>query len=504
MPIRRLAVAAVAAALAAGVQAAPATAATCESSALRGTVLGQVIEPVVAGRGAGSCTTSAKTLADTGSLPLPIAVSGLSAVTAGDEPRALAAGGIASLEIRALPELPIRLPVPELSAALGAVEVPLPGLLGLPSKLTLDLRPALQALLPDGRLPNADLVSLGAVSAWAAGDCTKLRSGSSVAGLQLLGRDTPLNAVVEQALTLVDTGKIDPSAIDLAKVTLPLGLSFADPLLGPILQGAVQPVLDALPDIALPAQLASVKITPGQELASADRVVRRALRVQVAVAGRSLADLVIGEAVVTRSACAGDPPTSPADLALSCTTRKVVLTDVVRRGDRVQLLGAAHRSFVGKRVKIVREWDGETVASPVVARDGTFESSAPLPPRAIRATNEARYRASIGKERSLGLKLARRMLVSSMRSAKGKVTIKGRITGPRGGRRPIEVRERVDCKRWRLVGSAIPREDGRFTAVVDAPEGRTAAVYRLATKVPNSRTNPKLFPTFTLPRAVNL
>jgi hypothetical protein len=39
---------------------------------------------------------------------------------------------------------------------------------------------------------------------------------------------------------------------------------------------------------------------------------------------------------------------------------------------------------------------------------------------------------------------------------------------------------------------------------VKAPKGQTAAVYRLSTQVRNNPGNPKLFPTFTLPRAVNL
>jgi hypothetical protein len=44
----------------------------------------------------------------------------------------------------------------------------------------------------------------------------------------------------------------------------------------------------------------------------------------------------------------------------------------------------------------------------------------------------ARYQARIGRERSLDLKLLRRMLVEEMSSSDGDVTIKGRVLGPLG------------------------------------------------------------------------
>jgi hypothetical protein len=47
-------------------------------------------------------------------------------------------------------------------------------------------------------------------------------------------------------------------------------------------------------------------------------------------------------------------------------------------------------------------------------------------------------------------------------------------------------------------------DTGRFAVTIPAPPTGQAAVYRLQTSVPRSARNAKLFPSFTLPRAVEL
>jgi hypothetical protein len=49
-----------------------------------------------------------------------------------------------------------------------------------------------------------------------------------------------------------------------------------------------------------------------------------------------------------------------------------------------------------------------------------------------------------------------------------------------------------------------PRADGRFDVRVPAPAGGQAAAYRLSTRVRKLDKAPKLYPTFTLPRYVDL
>jgi hypothetical protein len=111
----------------------------------------------------------------------------------------------------------------------------------------------------------------------------------------------------------------------------------------------------------------------------------------------------------------------------------------------------------------------------------------------------------VGRERSLSLKLRRRMILSSIRSRAGKVTIAGRVVPPLGAPvRTVVLKRRISCKQTEVVKRFKPAADGSFRVTVKAPKGVGAAVYRLSTSVRKTRTNPKLYPTFTLPRAVEL
>ena len=55
-----------------------------------------------------------------------------------------------------------------------------------------------------------------------------------------------------------------------------------------------------------------------------------------------------------------------------------------------------------------------------------------------------------------------------------------------------------------VVKSLRPDSQGRFSITLGGRRAGQAAVYRLATKVRKNHANRKLFPTFTLPRAVAL
>jgi hypothetical protein len=149
--------------------------------------------------------------------------------------------------------------------------------------------------------------------------------------------------------------------------------------------------------------------------------------------------------------------------------------------------------------------DGRTVARPRVRRDGTFRATAPLPDARIRGTNRARYEATIRNQRSMRLKLMRRMLVTEMNSRRGVVTIAGRVVQPLTN--PVQtvlVKRRVTCPRWKVVKRFRPGSDGSFRVRLRAPRDGEAAVYRLATRVRLYDWLPKTYPTFTLPRYVDL
>lgn len=505
--------------------AAPAATYTCEASALRGTVLGSAtIEPVVANRGA-PCRTSAAGL----NAPLPILLSA-GAVTAttrfddaGSQQGALAAGGLADVRVLALPQLPITLPTAQIPDTLGSVTVPITGLLqtllgGLVS-VNLDLRPALQALLPNGQLPTAELLRIQGAMAYAGATCSdgtpQLNGNSTVAGVSVLGQQLGLgpvlDQVLDQVLTLINSGSIDPSNIDLSKIVLPLGLSFNTAVVGPLLQTAVRTVLDTLPTIAIPATLAQVKVTPGGQLRAPGALLQQGPRVQVSVAGQNLVDLVVGEAIVRAAgSCEADvaeldPDSAATQLVLGCSDRRVVLTDVQERNGRVRLLGVADSEFVGRRVSIRFTHSAKTVARATVRDDGSFRATARLPAKRLRPTNKARYQAVIGSERSLKLKLRRRMVLSGTRSSSGRVTLSGRVVAPLGKpTRAITLTRRVSCERSEVVARLKPKRNGSFRVTVDAPEDELAAVYRLSTRVRKTTRNSKTFKTFTLPRAIAL
>jgi hypothetical protein len=541
-----LVAAAASATLAAGAQAAPAF--HCEASALRATLGGtQTIEPVTQGR-TGDCATGA----GTPSLALPplLNASALIAQTT-FTPSAGAGqanGGIAHLDVLPAPEIIAQgqaqvisainaLPLQPIKLANPLVGLPIPGLSSLTS-VTLDVRGALLGLIPAAipSLLSADVLNAQANVACQAG-AAAFSGASNVLGVKVLGQDLGADGLVNALLPLFNSGSISPAQLLAAiqsgavKVYDPTGLiHIAGAALTPVLAQ-----LGALPAIPIPNALASVTITPNEQIREGDSLTQRALHATISLAGQPVLDAVLGEAKVSAApgTCAPAPapappapapvatvtkPTpaqpvaaqgSPAQQLLACSDRKLILVDVLKEGDHVKLLGAANRAYVGKKVAIRLRATGNVVAHARVQKDGSFQTTAPMPPSAFLAThkkaNSVRYRAEIGKELSLPLKLQRRLVVSSLTSKNGKVTVAGRVTGTLT--KPIaDVRlvRRVSCHKVVLVKRFKPNADGTFRVTVKAPAGQAAAVYRLATDVREKPSNPRTYPTFTLPRGVAL
>jgi hypothetical protein len=508
-----------------------ATGFNCDASAVRGTLLGgAALEPVVANRGQATCNTV--------SAGLNVPLAGLLTAQAGfantvqsgpadrvDLQSATATGGLAQLGVLSLPTLPITLPTAQIGDALANFTVPLTqtvktalALLGVNlGDLTVDLRPALQALVPNGQLPTAELLHIQGAVAYAGARCVdgapSLQGASSATGVNVFGQVLPVDQVINQVLTLINSGSIDPSNANLALISLPV-LPALEAAVRLILNPVLDALLDTLPTISIPATVASVNVTPGAQVKTADALYQQGLRVQVSIAGQSLADVVVGEATVRATGVDCTPPAATqvdaaeaaaTDLVLGCTKRRLVLTDVQERAGKVRLLGVADRSLAGQQVKIVFPHTGKVVATPTIRPDGGFSAKAKLPPKALRSTNDARYMAVVGKEKSLSLKLERRMIVTRADSANGKVTIAGRLTRPLSQpASTITVSRRVSCKKTEVVKRIKPSANGKFKVTVDAPEGELAAVYRLTSRVRKTTRNHKTYPTFTLPRAIAL
>jgi hypothetical protein len=178
------------------------------------------------------------------------------------------------------------------------------------------------------------------------------------------------------------------------------------------------------------------------------------------------------------------------------------LTDVVASGRRVSLLGAADKSRVGRTVQIVFGAH-QKVASAVIGADGLFSTTAPIPEKSIRNTNRARYTAQVGKEKSLSLKLTRRVVMQPLTSRAGTVTLTGQVIPPlTRSVSEIVVQAQVSCTEWKTVARQHGQATGMFHVTVAAPGGQQAAVYRVSTAVRKNATSRKPFPTFSLPLAV--
>ncbi len=517
---------------------------TCEASALRTTVLGQTaIEPSTAGRG-GPCATASALPPLT--LPSLLTGSVLSADTTFDPAtlQAGAAGAVSGLHLGLDASLlpAINLPTEQFISALPPISVPLPAPLvttlrllvpSFPDAIQVDIRDAITAALPDGRLATGDLLGANLLRSTANAGCAagvpSLTGSSEVNGVRSLGQGVTLvDGFAQQQLTLLDTASIDLSTLDLSQVAILTPLNgLTAPLLSTV-EGLIGPALAALPPIQIPPTLAQLTVHAPEQTIDGDTLTQRALHATLTLAGQPLLDAVAGEAKAGRSGACPPPPPPPNDgptvaqgapapphattaalsasaQLLACTDRKLILLDVLPSGDKVKIKGAADRALVGRIVKIRLRATGKIVASAKVAKDGFFTTTAALPPRAIRTSNAARYRAELGKALSLPLKLHRRMALTRLTAAGGKVTVAGRVELPLSHPADtIHLVRRVSCHKTVLVKSFRPASDGSFEVTVPAPNGASAAVYRLATHVPKTRANPKRFPTFTLPAGIDL
>jgi hypothetical protein len=205
------------------------------------------------------------------------------------------------------------------------------------------------------------------------------------------------------------------------------------------------------------------------------------------------------------------PLAAPAGLAAAdqrvlrgCSDRRLVLDDVLVRGGRVALDGAAAPDLAGQKVTILLN-DKNAVATATVGPDGRFATTAPLPAKTARTSNATRYRARIGTQKSLDLKLARRLVLAPPTAHGGAVALSGQVVAPLARPvAPVAVQQQTACGAWTTVKRFTPGGSGRFGVTVAAPEGAGAAIYRLSSAVRRTAANPKAYKTYSLPLPVRL
>ncbi|MEA2494550.1 MAG: hypothetical protein QOJ29_2461 [Thermoleophilaceae bacterium] len=489
----------------------------CDASAVR-LALGSAtpIEPITANRGATNCAeVKSQTSASSGPVSGGVL---LAQIAKPSDSEATAVGGLGSLTVGASALAGIPLPTLDAIDQIPATTVPIPlagQLLTLPATITIDIRPAVKSLV--GGLTTAPLLELAGSVATARARCgadgqPQLSGSTQVLGLKVLGQAIPADAAVNQALALYNGQTINPAALDLSKIVLPPGLSFTDPLTGTILQNAVGDTLKALPAITLPESLLKLSIAPSAQATAEGGLTQQGLRISLAVLNQNVFAAVIGEArvsndsvkcTVTTSAGEVAPLTAVPQEALSCSSRRLALIDVVDRGSYVELYGAADQRLAGKRISIFSKADRRVVARVRVTKAGLFRTRAPLPPARYRDTNVARYMAVYGKQKSLNLKLHRRMVFTRVRSAHGKVILSGVVSKPwTNPRDTVVIRQRLTCRKQRVVARVHPDSNGRFRVTLKAPKKGDVGVYRATTMVAYPDPDAPDFRTYTLPGLV--
>jgi hypothetical protein len=187
------------------------------------------------------------------------------------------------------------------------------------------------------------------------------------------------------------------------------------------------------------------------------------------------------------------------ELLLGCSKRPLVLNDVLIHGGRVELEGSAAKSLDGKKVKIVFD-GGKVVASATVAADGQFSTTAALPPARLRNSNSARYMAESGSERSLNLKLTRRLALEPPKFSGGTVTLVGQVLPPLT--KPVAsvtVQQQLECGKTTVVTHFTPSKTGSFHISFPVPAAAKAGIYRLTSAVAQKPGSKRGFATYSLP-----
>jgi hypothetical protein len=224
--------------------------------------------------------------------------------------------------------------------------------------------------------------------------------------------------------------------------------------------------------------------------------------------GGSMTTTTTATTASTTSTTAGiaSTPAAIEALRLGCSRAPLVLNDAYIHGARVALAGSAASSLIGKKLKILFGTGRKLVATAVVQHDGEFTATAPLPPASIREALSTRYEATYGNERSLHLKLTRRLLLEPPRFASGKVTLTGRefppLTEPLSS---IVVEQQLECGHTTIVKTVTPPKNGVFHITVTVPARARAAIFTLKSKVAaNARARRHGFTTYSLPLPVVL
>ena len=180
------------------------------------------------------------------------------------------------------------------------------------------------------------------------------------------------------------------------------------------------------------------------------------------------------------------PAPAPVPLLLSCSGKDVELVSVSVKGRFVLLAGIALKQFAGQRVTITLSDVSRKVAkgkggATTVAADGTFQVKLPVPKGPTAGLT--RYTATVAGHASLGLKLARALLITGEHNTPGGLQVSFKGTGVLAkGSHTIEIVQQVSCTKSTVFESKKLGPGAKLTVTLPAPaEAGSIAYYRAQT-----------------------
>jgi fibronectin-binding autotransporter adhesin len=180
------------------------------------------------------------------------------------------------------------------------------------------------------------------------------------------------------------------------------------------------------------------------------------------------------------------PTPAPVPLLLSCSGKDIELVSVSVKGHFVLLAGIALKQFAGQRVTITLSDVSHKVAkgkggATTVAADGTFQVKLPVPKGPT--VGLTRYTATVAGHASLGLKLARALLITAEHNAPGGLQVSFKGTGVLAkGSHTIEIVQQVSCTKSIVFERKKLGPSATLTVTLPAPsEAGAVAYYRAQT-----------------------
>ena len=124
-------------------------------------------------------------------------------------------------------------------------------------------------------------------------------------GLTVAGQELPVDQAVTQVVNAIGGGTLDPSQLTSQPLPAPLNQ---------IPLATLQPLLDALPDMAIPPTARADQGHPGLADASNGTLTQKGLQIFVALGGQTVADLTLGPASVSQGDVGCAQPVAAAQL----------------------------------------------------------------------------------------------------------------------------------------------------------------------------------------------